>query len=200
MAATQLETCPDCDLLQRVPSAPGRHDVRCARCGARLHVAPRSDLGRDAAWAVTTLVLLVIANAFPILVLELNGVREAATVVDGVIAFWLEGRYELAVVVLAVAVVAPAMHAASVLGRSWLIARGARRATARNWTLWSVRLAPWGMTEVYLLGALVAFVKLDDLADVVVGPALYAFAAMSLLTAWSSTHAAGVWARLRELA
>ncbi len=199
MGASAVETCPECDLLQRVPLSPAGHDARCARCGVTLYVWPRSDLGRDAAWALTTLVLLVIANVFPILEFELNGRREAATVVDGVIAFWLEQRYELALVVLAVAVVAPAMHAVSVLARSWLIARRWRRATARNWTLWSVRLAPWGMTEVYLLGALVAFVKLDDLASVVVGPALYAFAAMSILTAWTSTHAAGVWARLREL-
>ena len=56
----------------------------------------------SAAWALTTLVLLVIANAFPILEFELNGRREAATVADGVIAFWLEQRYELALVVLAV--------------------------------------------------------------------------------------------------
>ena len=197
MGAMRIETCPACDLLQRVPAAGRRHAARCARCGVQLPAAQPGDLGRDAAWAVTTLLLLVIANAFPILELEMSGVREAATVLAGVRAFWSEGRYELALVVLAVAVFAPALHAASVLGRSWLTAHGRRTALARSWTLWSVRLAPWGMTEVYLLGALVAFVRLDQLATVVPGPALYAFAAMSLLTAWTSTHAAGVWARLR---
>ncbi len=49
-------------------------------------------------------------------------------------------------------------------------------------------LTPWGMTEVYLLGALVAFVKLGDLARVEVGPAMFAFAALSILSAYSTRH------------
>jgi len=98
---------------------------------------------------------------------------------------------------LAVAIIIPVVHAGSVLMRSYCLSHPLRHPAARRWALWSVRMAPWGMTEVYLLGALVAFVKLDDLAAVVVGPALYAFALMSALTAWSATHTAGVWRSLR---
>ncbi len=39
-------------------------------------------------------------------------------------------------------------------------------------------LSPWSMTEVYMLGILVALVKLADLATINVGIALYSFAAL----------------------
>lgn len=193
-----LIACPECDLLQRLPPPQTASRPHCARCGERLHGHDVANLQRDAALAVTALVLIVVANTCPLLVLELNGRRESSTVFDGVRAFLEQGRVELALVILVLAILAPMLHAVAVLVRSHLLARPRQRRWARNWALWSARLAPWGMTEVYLLGALVAFVKLDDLAEVVVGPALYAFAGMSLLTAWTSVHAGAVWARLRE--
>ncbi len=190
-----IETCPDCDRLQRVPRGNAGGAPCCVRCGARLPFA-EPNLARDAALAVTVLVLLAIANGFPLLALDIGGRQEQATVFDGVVRLWDARRYELALVVAMVAVVIPVMHATAVLVRSYLIAHGYRRQAARTWALWSVRLAPWGMTEVYLLGALVAFVKLGDIAAVVVGPALWAFALMSVLTAWTSSHAAGMWTAL----
>ncbi|MGE0483987.1 MAG: paraquat-inducible protein A [Gammaproteobacteria bacterium] len=198
MAVASVHACPACDLLQRALAPAAGGSLYCARCGECLHDGARVDLARDAALAITALVLMTIANAFPLLTLDLNGQREAATVSDGVVALWGQARYELAVLLALLALVAPALHAVAVLVRSHLLTRPHRRRAARSWALWSVRLAPWGMTEVYLFSALVAFVKLDDIAQVVVGPALWAFAAMSLLTAWTSLHAAGVWERLRD--
>jgi paraquat-inducible protein A len=45
-------------------------------------------------------------------------------------------------------------------------------------------LRPWGMIEVFLLGVLVAIVKLSGMATIVPGPALWAFMLLTpLLTA-----------------
>jgi paraquat-inducible protein A len=193
-----LIACPDCDLLQSVAPHTGASKVFCARCGVGLALGGYGNPTRDAALAVTSLILLVVANAFPILRLDVNGREQQATVFDGVLAMFDQQRYELALLILAVAICLPVAHALSVLVRSYLMTHDAHRVAAGNWALWSVRIAPWGMTEVYLLGALVAFVKLDDLAPVVVGPALYAFALMSVVTAWTASHAAGMWSHIRR--
>lgn len=196
--AAPVEVCPDCDLLQRMPAPRRRGAVRCARCGCALHAHRAISLQQDAALAVTTLILLTIANTFPLLFMSINGTSREATVLDGIAALWDQHRFDLSVLVAAVAVVIPATHALAVLVRSALIGR-ARRA-ARAWTSFSLGIAPWGMTEVYLLGALVAFVRLRDLATVLVGPALYAFALMSLVTAYSSAygHVADLWSRWED--
>jgi paraquat-inducible protein A len=63
---------------------------------------------------------------------------------------------------------------------------------------WVERLHPWSMMEVYLLGVIVAYVKLQDLASVHPGIALYAFVGSILsMTAGDARfdpHA--IWRRL----
>jgi paraquat-inducible protein A len=55
-------------------------------------------------------------------------------------------------------------------------------------------LRPWGMIEVFLLGVLVAIVKLSSMATVVAGPALWAFVALTvLLTAVLSFNPNAFW-------
>jgi paraquat-inducible protein A len=62
------------------------------------------------------------------------------------------------------------------------------------------RAGEWSMVEVFLLGVLVALVKLLHLASVVPGVALWSFGAMMLLhaAAWSAFDARALWARLER--
>lgn len=192
------KACSHCDLLQVLPSATNRARFNCAQCDFPLATFERPHPERDAALAIASLIVLGIANTFPILSLELNGRRLEATILDGVGSMWQQQRYELALLILLVAVLAPVAHASCVLIRSHAIITTMADKHIRRWTLWSAQLAPWSMTEVYLLGALVAFVKLDDLAAVVVGPALYALGLMCVLTAWSATHTRVAWTALHR--
>lgn len=55
-------------------------------------------------------------------------------------------------------------------------------------------LRPWGMVEVFLLGVLVATIKLSGMATVIAGPALWAFVALTvLLTVVVSFDPRGLW-------
>lgn len=59
-------------------------------------------------------------------------------------------------------------------------------------------LHPWAMMEVYLLGVIVAYVKLIDLARLELGVALYAFVALIILivAAEAAMDPRQVWDRL----
>jgi len=59
---------------------------------------------------------------------------------------------------------------------------------------------PWSMMEVFLVGILVAVTKLVDMASVVPGLALWAFAALIVVLAASmaSLDEEAVWERLAE--
>ena len=64
---------------------------------------------------------------------------------------------------------------------------------------------PWVMVEVFMLGVLVAFVKLAGLASVVPGPGLWAFGAVMILaaamaSAFDHEHVWASTARLRAKA
>src|SRR6476661_7310858 len=119
----ELLACPECDLLQHIP-APRPRKALCARCGAVLY---RGGSGpeRTLALTLTALVLLALANAFPILTLELQDERTTAT--------------------LAGAARAPGFAAV------FRLLQFASR---------------WGTVEVFVLGSLVALVKLGHVASV----------------------------------
>jgi paraquat-inducible protein A len=63
------------------------------------------------------------------------------------------------------------------------------------------KIWPWGMVEVYLLGALIAFVKLQDIATVYPGLAIYAIGGyvFAISAAVSSFEPGEVWRRVDEL-
>jgi paraquat-inducible protein A len=73
---------------------------------------------------------------------------------------------------------------AKMLVLGWLLwfARGGRRAP--GFVRFMVLLhyvGPWTMSEVFVLGALVAIVKAHNYFDVVADPGIYAYAALTLL-------------------
>jgi paraquat-inducible protein A len=65
-----------------------------------------------------------------------------------------------------------------------------------------VFLKPWAMSEIFILGIIVAFVKLQDFADVGIGLSLFAFILMVIATvmAYLTLDTRALWARLEELA
>ena len=69
--------------MQRVPDAPDGA-VCCHRCGAHLHQLGRYDITRALALAVTALILFVVANAYPMVALEVQGSRITTTLLHAV--------------------------------------------------------------------------------------------------------------------
>jgi len=61
-------------------------------------------------------------------------------------------------------------------------------------------LTPWAMMEVFMLGVIVAYAKLIDLATIVLGISLFSFAALIVVVAMadSALDAEEVWERMES--
>jgi paraquat-inducible protein A len=175
-----LTTCHECDLLHRlVPLAPGAR-AYCSRCGALMYRAAPGGVDRALALALTALGLFLIANLFPFLALNIEGRVEQNLVASGVLALWRNGMPELAVLVALTSIVFPLLMLSGLL---WLLAplKLGRRAPGSAAVVRVLNaIGPWTLLGVFLLGALIAFVKLQDLAAVIPGVSLYAFAGLML--------------------
>jgi paraquat-inducible protein A len=190
-----LIACPTCDLLQQARALTVRERANCPRCGQILRNGSGDSLQSNLALAITVMILLVIANLFPIMSLEIEGQRSATTVIEGVVALWNGDRIETAILVLAVTIVIPLLRALAVVAVTIPLMLDHSPARFAKLLRFVTNMTPWGMTEVYLLGALVAFIKLGDLASVEPGPALFAFGALSVISVLSTSHldAAAIW-------
>lgn len=186
--------CESCDAVcQRRPLAH-REVSHCPRCGAELERDTRGQQKHVLPLAVASLFMFAVANLFPIVEIELRGLRSQTTLAGAVMTLAAEGRSLVALLVLATTILFPLLQ---LLILVWLLVplRKARRPAGFAFLVNCIQvLRPWGMIEVFLLGVLVALVKLSGMAQVIPGPALWAFGALTiLLTAVLSFDPRGFW-------
>jgi len=186
--------CPGCDaVFSRAPLQP-REVSRCARCGTELYRHPGDQHRRILPLTVASLIMFAIANLFPIVEIELQGLRSQTTLAGAVVVLSTEGMSVVALLVLATTLLFPLLQLC-ILAYLLVPLRREHRPAGFAFLVRAMQmLRPWGMIEVFLLGVLVAIVKLSSMATVVAGPALWAFVALTvLLTAVLSFDPNAFW-------
>jgi len=171
--------------MNRVPLT-GEQSLHCPRCGSRLISSHPNSIERSLALALAGLILLLPANLFPVLTLEVLGREQAQTIFSSAMALYDDRLPLVALAILLFAILAPLLKllllayvaAALHLQRPWPALALALRSYQQ--------LDQWGMLEVYLIGVLVSVVKLIDIAEVHPGLGLYSLAALIGVTSLSS--------------
>jgi paraquat-inducible protein A len=178
--------CPWCGQLHtRVPLRPG--DVcQCVRCSAQLAIGRASNWQVTLAWVLTALALWAPANFLPIVAVSRLGNAHESLLFTGVLSLWHHGMPWVAVLVALCGIVAPLLLLLSLT--ALLVPIVLRRPSARLRFLvrWLHALELWSIPEVYLLGVLVAFIKLGSVvrAEPTAGLWCHAGMALALFVAW----------------
>ncbi len=158
----------------------------------------KDSFNRTLALTVAALVFFIIANTGPILGLNAVGHEAFTTITGGVVQLWMDNQKMVAVLVLFVAVIAPALQIIFQL----LILFGSFREKPKPWVGIFLRnlnfTRTWSMIEVMLLGVLVALTKIADYASVITGVSLFSlFTLVFLLAAMQlSFDTREVWERI----
>lgn len=195
-----LLVCHDCDAVYRRPHLRPGQKTRCVRCGAVLLRCQRAGLERCLALSLASLILLLLANFFPLLAMNIEGRVQQSVVISGVLELYKQGLLAMAVLVFAVSILAPALKILSLLYVLLPLYFQRRLPYATGVFRMVQTLRPWSMTEVYMLGVLVAVVKLADLASIEPGLALYCFTALILFMAAADAalEPDEIWQRLES--
>lgn len=193
--------CRECDALMAEPRIEPGGSVHCVRCGAELFRSKPGCLDLTLAFMLSAAVLFLVANAYPLMRLDANGIDTSATILDLSLALRDQEMPSVGALVLATTIVVPALHIVFALAVLVPLRLGyvpdvlpvAFRAMSIIW--------PWGMVEVFLLGCLVAFVKLRDVAIVEPGLGLYAVAGyiLAISSAVAAFEKREIWARVDEI-
>ena len=158
----------------------------CPRCGSRLHLRNRESLQRTWAFTIASLLLYFPANLLPILRVESFAGTQSSTIVTGVIQFWEEGDYPVAIIIFVASVVIPVLKIIAIV---WLCFAATAGWQPRSMTkLYRVTefVGRWSMVDVFVVAILVGVVQLGSTISIHPGAGAVSFAAVVVLTMFAA--------------
>ena len=178
--------CHDCDLINRIQPLAEGTIARCSRCGAGLYRRKRNSLERTLALTMAGMVLFVLANTFPFLSMKIGAQVQESTLFTGIKELYAQGMWEIALLVLLTTIVVPFVQLAGMLYILLPIKFNRRPRMLVPVFRMVLKLQPWSMMEVFMLGILVSIVKLASMASMIPGTSLLAFLALIFVLAASA--------------
>jgi paraquat-inducible protein A len=184
----ELIACPDCGMRQLLGAIPRGWGAKCRRCGKLLARPDPARAGASLALFCAALLLALPACIEPLMAVSTNGAVRRGELASGIAALWSAGFPSLALIVAAFSIAVPLLYLGLVIavlagvclpatpGRS----RGEAPGRLGRLYRWSLALRSWAMIEVYLLGACVAYSRIEKVAFVSVGTAAWCLIGASL--------------------
>ncbi|WP_428484866.1 paraquat-inducible protein A [Rhodopila sp.] len=174
VTSPRLQECRDCGLMQVLPAMPPASRVVCLRCDSVLRRTKYHPLLLPAMLNVSALILLAVGATLTIMSVTEGGQERSAALVSGPTILEQYGLWELSLVVLVTTLAAPLARVLCMLTVLAGLHLPRPPAELRAIFAWVGHLKPWSMVEIYLLGLFVAYVRLSGMAQVDLGPAVYA--------------------------
>jgi paraquat-inducible protein A len=199
VARAALVVCEFCDSVYRRRALRPRETAHCIRCGAQLYGGGGLDFNHLLALTLTSAVIFVIANASPVIRISVRGLHNETNLLESIAAVSQGSALIVGGIAATTLFIVPLLQIA-LLGWVLLFARNHRRAPGFGFAMRVLHIIrPWSMTEVFLLGVLVAIVKLSGMLQVIPGPGTYAIVALTfLVTLIAKRDLRSLWTRLPE--
>jgi len=201
MNRTNYDACPECDLLLKYAQPKLGEKAHCPRCGLLLSRPRKQSVERTFALSIAGFILFFPANLLPMVGITVLGNANTGILVSGVIALFNDGMVAVAVVVFLASILFPLVHISLSLLISGHLYFNRHNRYLVEWMRWMHHLDEWVMLEVYMLGIIVACVKLMAIAPLKLGWGLYAFIALIIITTLltSSLDSRLFWQRIEQL-
>ena len=173
-----LATCHLCCKLAN----PELH--HCPRCGATLHLRKDNSIQRTLALLVTSCLLYIPANLYPIMITEQLGKPEGSTILGGVVLLIHHGAIPVALVIFLFSVMVPLGKLMSMFYLIWTVKRHSPVSARQRTVMYQVTefVGKWSMVDVFVVAILVALVHLGGLLSIRPGFAALCFAGVVIVT------------------
>ena len=190
-ALDDLVACPGCDLLHRRAALALGEQARCARCRSVLSTRKPRTVERTLALSLAAIVLLLMSLTLPFLGLSRAGIESRISVLDAVRSLWTSDLRWLGLLTLALIVILPLARLVLLV---WVMlgighpggAHGPppprHGALRRRAFRWAIRLEPWAMADVFMIGVAISLVKLGSVARLEIGLAFWSLCALIVAT------------------
>ncbi|MFZ2724669.1 MAG: paraquat-inducible protein A [Methylococcaceae bacterium] len=197
---TTLIACPDCDLLLNPSPAIIGDKIHCPRCNYLLQRPRANSIERSFALSITGLFLIIPANYLPLMGIKLVGNSKDSTLWSGVTSLFSEDLWGVALLVFLASMLFPLINILLSLFISAHLYFNRTNTYLAKALRCLQHLTEWAMLEVYLLGIIVACVKLSSMAELKFDWGLVAFIALLIINVLliSNLDESLFWQRIKQ--
>ncbi len=162
--------------------------AKCGRCGSRLSSRVPHSLAQVWCWWAAGVAAYIPANLYPMLSSRRLFFTDEVTILGSVVELIRAGAYGLAAVILTASLLIPIAKFAAIAALALSVGRRDTLSSKRRHLLYHVveAIGRWSMIDVFVVAILAALVRLSVLAEIVPGPASFAFALSVIFTMLSA--------------
>lgn len=159
-------SCPDCDLLISANVPEEDHCHHCPRCGKNVIKGSSNSIFQSLILTLTALILYIPAVFMPLLTLKSVGLQDSGSILDSIIIIWQDGYYLMSFATAMSTVAFPLLLFSSLLAVSLALHLNTRPPWLAKVFRFYSHIEEWSMSEVYLLGIIIALIKMKDMGDI----------------------------------
>ncbi len=173
-----LSACSQCDLIQYDVKLIAGEKALCIRCSAVLYENTAPHYNQEIAFTISAIVMLIIANQFPIATIVVQGQVFKANLFDIIQTLFMQQQNLLAILIFITLLLAPILEVLTMVYLLMQLKWGwPKHHIVHAYRLHSIA-KKWVLVDVFMLGVLVALVKLTPIVIVKVDIAVWAFAGL----------------------
>uniref|UniRef100_Q0HUV3 Integral membrane protein, PqiA family n=1 Tax=Shewanella sp. (strain MR-7) TaxID=60481 RepID=Q0HUV3_SHESR len=181
-----LQACEECGLVTPYIEPKPGYRAHCPRCQHSLQAALATPFQPIWAYGIATLMMLGLSLGFPFLSFSVQGLSQQASLWSALISMHYASNNLLAMLILLCVVILPLIYISFsmfIYRQAYLVQQGKtiELSWLKRWSKRVFKFESWLMADVFLVGILVAMVKILSLAEVGFGPSFWAFCVYTLL-------------------
>lgn len=180
--------CHECALTVRIPELRESEKALCPRCGYLLSARHCNAIDRVLAFSCASLIFLGLSLFFEFLSFRSNGVESRIDVLESVLILIANDYAVLAVLEVIAIILIPSSILLGLIYLTVFLRLGRFPPGAYQVLNIVIRMLPWSMVEIFLIGTLVSLIKIVSLADIKLGMSFYAFVMFSLCMTAAILH------------
>jgi paraquat-inducible protein A len=180
--------CHECDLLLDITELAPKQKASCPRCQFTLTVNRRNICDKILAYAVASLILLIITFGFPFITLDTQGQERTITLLETISVLFELQYWALSALITFFVLIAPSAFLLGIITVTLSIKKDAAAFNQHSLLRALTSLAPWSMVEIFVIGLLVSLIKIIALADISLDLAFYSFVLFSICLTSTFLH------------
>ena len=173
--------CHQCFTLQEeIPIKDGTKAC-CSECGGLLYRYDSKLIDHALAWSMTGIIFFVLANAFPLIKIDMLGSEQFITLPKTISSLFENGFYVVGFFCIFLIFIFPLMIFSINIILFTLLKMGRGEHLSKELLILLSHIKPWSMADIFFISILVALVKLIAFGQIHIGISFWALMAFVLI-------------------